>query len=397
MKKILLSSAAIVAFAGAAAAEVTFSGDAELGYNDDFENGVYWDLGLTLGLSQELNNGWTVSGSLDIDFEDDDAGTGSSSFDLGTVSTSDWVLTLSNDMFSVSAGDVDTAFASFSAVTGLFAATDAFDDLFSENVLALEGLDTLSDSASDYLGVVPGTEDAGLLVSADYGMFSGAYSAVIADGDLGAQQLVLGAEFGAVETQLFYAEEDTDTVYASEQIALSVSTTLGGLDITGSYGTTDYFGNADTDAYGIEVSYPIGAVTLGAYYTAYSSDLDLDDAYGISVDYVDGPIILSAYYGVGTVYDDTVGGFVDDAAEYAIEGQYDFGMGLVMTAGYIDGDDDNDNDFASYIVAEYDLGGGASFLASYADAEVEGTDDIDTGVGGYELNDGTTLALSFEF
>ena len=34
MKRILLASASIVAFAGAAAAEITFSGEATLGYND---------------------------------------------------------------------------------------------------------------------------------------------------------------------------------------------------------------------------------------------------------------------------------------------------------------------------------------------------------------------------
>ncbi|MBU2077123.1 MAG: hypothetical protein KKE27_03660 [Alphaproteobacteria bacterium] len=60
----------------------------------------------------------------------------------------------------------------------------------------------------------------------------------------------------------------------------------------------------------------------------------------------------------------------------------------------------SDNDYASYVVAEYDLGGGASFLASYADANNAAavtTDDIDTGLGGYELKSGATLALSFSF
>ncbi|MEG3663540.1 porin [Celeribacter halophilus] len=391
MKNILLSSAAIALLAGAASAEVTWSGDAEIGYNDDVEDGAYWDAGLYVNLSQELNNGWTVTGALDIDLEDDDAGSGSSSYDLGSVSTSDWVLTLSNDMFTFSAGDIDTAMASFDYVTGLFSATDAVDDAL--------GLDTLSDDSSDYTGI-PDDTSAGLLVSAEYGQFSGAYSAIIADGDLGAQQLVLGGDFDVVEVGFFYAEEDTDYVLASEQYALTVSGSFAGFEVTGSYGKTDYFGFGDGSAYGIEVAYPVGAVTLGAYYTGYDVDgADLDGAYGVSVDYADGPITVSAYYGSGLLFDGT--NIVDDAAEYAIEGQYDFGMGLVMTAGYIDGDDEDDNDFAAYIVAEYDLGGGATFLASYADAtnydESGDLDDIDTGVGGYELNYGTTLAVSFEF
>lgn len=59
MKNILLSSAAIALLAGAASAEVTWSGDAEIGYNDDYEGGFYYDAGLYVNLSQELNNGWT--------------------------------------------------------------------------------------------------------------------------------------------------------------------------------------------------------------------------------------------------------------------------------------------------------------------------------------------------
>ncbi|WP_417246420.1 porin [Celeribacter sp.] len=387
MKNILLSSAAIALLAGAASAEVTWSGDAEIGYNDDFEDGVYWDAGLYVNMSQELNNGWTASASLDIDLEDNSQG---STYTLGDVDSSDWVVSLSNDMFSLSFGDVDTAMASFDYVTGLFAATDAIDDAI--------GIDSLSDDSSDYAGWTD-APDAGILISATYGQFSGAYSALSVEGEIGAQQLFLGGDFDVVEVGFFYQEEDTDYAIASEQYALTVAGSFAGLEVTGSYGKTDYFGLGDGSAYGIEVAYPVGALTLGAYYTGYDVDgADLDGAYGISVDYADGPITVAAYYGVGTMFDGT--NIIDDGAEYAIEGAYDFGMGLVVTAGYIDGDDDTDNDLATYIVAEYDLGGGATFLASYADANstaAEITDDIDTGVNGYELYSGATMALSFEF
>lgn len=76
MKSILLASASIVAFAGAAAAEITFSGSAELGYNDtdiddaivdDDHVGFYGDLDLTIGFSQELDNGLTASASIDLE------------------------------------------------------------------------------------------------------------------------------------------------------------------------------------------------------------------------------------------------------------------------------------------------------------------------------------------
>jgi hypothetical protein len=407
MKNILLSSAAIALLAGAASAEVTWSGDAEIGYNDDYEDGVYWDAGLYVNLSQELNNGWTASASLDVDLEDNSQG---STYSLGDVNSSDWVLSLSNDMFALSFGDVDTAMASFSYVKGLFAVTDAIDDSALLGFLPAS-YDSLSDDSSDYVTWVydadPEVEDwvaadNALLITASYGQFSGALSGVTTAGEIGAEQVFLGADFDTVEVGFFYQAEDTDYIIATEQYALTVSGSFGGVEVTGSYGTTDYFGLVDADAYGIAVAYPMGPITLGAYYTAYDVDgIDVDPAYGVSVDYADGPLTVSAYYGVGVVFDGYT--IIDDAAEYAIEGAYDFGNGLVVTAGYIDGDDENDNDFASYIVAEYDLGGGASFLASYADhtnyddSVFGATDDIDTGIGGYELYSGATVSLSFAF
>ncbi len=63
MKRILLTSTALVAFAGAAAADVTWSGTAGLGYNDDIDDGFYVDGDLDVTMSQELDNGVTVSGT----------------------------------------------------------------------------------------------------------------------------------------------------------------------------------------------------------------------------------------------------------------------------------------------------------------------------------------------
>jgi predicted porin len=83
--------------------------------------------------------------------------------------------------------------------------------------------------------------------------------------------------------------------------------------------------------------------------------------------------------------------------EYGVGASYDMNNGLVLSAGYIGGDSLSDDDFATYVTAEYDLGGGASLFASYADQENTTTDDIDTVVGGYELKDGATVALSFKF
>lgn len=380
MKNILLSSAAIALLAGAASAEVTWSGDAELGYNDDYHDGAYYDLGLTLGLSQELNNGWTVTGSLDIDLESTD----DSTFGMGDIDTSDYVLTIANDMFSLSFGDVDTAYASFSGVSALYD-----NDYFAP-----------FDEADDYSDDEDAT--AGVLLSATYGQFEGALSFVMVDdgegegtndGDLENAQLYLGADFDVVTVGLFY-DDELNGYDDANLTALTLGTTFGGAEINFTVANIDVDGLLDETGYGIDVSYPVGPVTLGAYYATY--DLDFagidDDAYGVSVDYSDGPLTLAAYYEN-----------ISDEDEYGIEGIYDFGMGLVVTAGYVDGDDIDDDDFAGYVVAEYDLGGGASFLASYVDYTsydedgLGATDDMDTVGGGYELFGGATMALSFEF
>ena len=74
MKSILLASVSVVAFAGAAAAEVTFGGSATLGYNDTVEDNFYWSGNLAVTMSQELNNGLTAGVTFDGDVADNNRG-----------------------------------------------------------------------------------------------------------------------------------------------------------------------------------------------------------------------------------------------------------------------------------------------------------------------------------
>ena len=59
--------------AGVAAAEVTFSGTANFGYNDtDHATGAsvgaaFSDMDLNIAFSQELNNGYTAAASVELD------------------------------------------------------------------------------------------------------------------------------------------------------------------------------------------------------------------------------------------------------------------------------------------------------------------------------------------
>jgi outer membrane protein OmpU len=171
---------------------------------------------------------------------------------------------------------------------------------------------------------------------------------------------------------------------ADEVLGLFASTTLAGFDVTLAYAEET---NSGESSVGLEVGYTMGDITLGAYYVSEDGSA-VDESYGVSAGYTSGPIALAAYFNTDLGND-----------EYAVQGSYDLGNGLVMTAGVIDGDDAGDNDFANFIVADYDLGGGASVMASFAEgnnAAADASDDIDT-FGGYELKAGTTIELSFAF
>ncbi|MEM6728512.1 MAG: porin, partial [Pseudomonadota bacterium] len=148
MKRILLASTAIVAFAGAASAKehvgVSWDGDAEFGYNDEFEDGFFYSVGATLNFNMDLDNGLTASVKGDVELinasEVDDNGTpadtsddfiasnGSSTFDGNEVEIDDLVITLASDTASLAFGDTAPAADALwsSPVTNLDA--DDFND-----------------------------------------------------------------------------------------------------------------------------------------------------------------------------------------------------------------------------------------------------------------------------
>ncbi|SEL13506.1 porin [Pacificibacter marinus] len=365
MKNILLSSAAIVAFAGAAAAEVSFSGTATLGYNDEYADGVYSDVDLDITMSQELDNGWTASLTYGVELENFEAGT-----DTDFTTDDNLTVSLSNGTYALTFGDTEYAAKEYwSGVSEMD--EDRFSEVDGEDVLKVSGM---------FGGI-----EAGISTGVDTDT-----------GDTYQTSVGVKGEIGAVSFSAAYQEETDGTVLGTsadavangdysdyEVLALSVGTSFAGADVTVAYAQSTLLG-AKEDSTGIEVSYPVGDVTLGAFYVSESA---LDDNYGMSVAYAANSIEGKVYYKS-----------LNGSDEFGLGASYDLNNGLVLSAGYIDGDSTTDDDFATYVTAEYDLGGGASLFASYADqTNVGGGDDIDTVVGGYELKDGATVALSFKF
>lgn len=407
MKSILLTSTALVAFAGAAAADghtgVSFGGDAEIGYNDDFDDGFFWSFGLSVNGAMDLDNGLraTISGDVELvnDAETDDQGTedpaddivinanGSSAFDGNDVQIDDLVIGLESDTASLKFGDTAPAADSLysSAVTNIDA--DGFND---------------EDDIENEDGVLIGTATFGVTtVGVSYGVVT---SNEAPDDDLTGLQLGANTTIGSVNLSFGYQEEisglpgqvgGVDTPNTPEVYALSASTTFSGLDLGVSFaessGKTDAGDDASLTSIGVQAAYTFDAITATVFYV--SNDLsgidgDWDDNYGIALDYASGPLT------VGVLYHD------GEDEDLQLNVSYDVNDQLTVFGGYREEGEngaDVEEGTYSYIGADYDLGGGANLRVSYADADDETTTALDELGKNEDVKVGTTIAMSFSF
>jgi hypothetical protein len=352
MKRILLASASVFAFAGAAAAEVSFGGDASLGYNEAVEGGFFYGADLTVSMTQELDNGLTASASGDINFADDDGDTTRSSDQLNTS----YVLSLSADMATLSFGDVaPVADDVWSGVSG--SAVAGFND--GDVHFDVANFDAILRGDVMYSGVNAhisfGVDTNGNAVGGE---------------EIDAMQLAATASFGGFGIIAAYQEEYNG---ADSIVGIAGTASLAGADVKVAYET-----DGTETSIGASVSYPVGPVTVGGYFT--SNDI-ADNSYGVSADYASGPVSISA-------------AFDSDAGTETVEVDvtYDVGNGITALVGA--GSDLTNSTTYYYAAGEVDLGGGASFLLSYADDDSAAANDE---IGGPEYNQGMTALLSFKF
>ena len=357
MKNILLATTAIVAFAGAAFAEghtgVSFAGDAEIGYNDDFDTGMFWSLGLGVSGAAELDNGLTASISGDVELN----GT-NSTFDGNAVTIDDLVIGLSSDTASLTFGDT----------------APAADKLYTSAVTNIED-DGFFDEGD--LG-----EDAVLIGEMTFGETTVGLSYAInnsngpVDDDLSNLQIGANTTFGLVGLSLGY--QDADGI-APELMAVSATTTLSGVDLGLAYASNN---TANTSSVGIQAGYTFGDMTATVFYV--SNDGGRDDNVGVGFDYASGPVT------VGVLYHD------GNDEDLQLNVTYDAGNGLNLFAGYRDeGSVADDESF--YVGGDYDLGGGANLRMSYADAGVGVGTALDELGAAEDVKNGATVAVSFNF
>ncbi len=358
MKRILLASASIVAFAGAAAADghtgISFSGSADLGFNDDVEDGFYSDLDIEAGFAAELDNGLTAAASLDLeDLADSDTG---QSYELSLTSSTAGLYygdtNFAAENVWVSAGDMES---------------DGFSEADGEEALRGEAtFGAVSAQVSYVLANNAGDRNA---------VENANQLSIAAAADFGNYNVVVAYQSESDEAADFYndgVDSDNGDFNDAEIFGISVGTSFGGADVRLAYAEDM---TAGEDSLGIQVSYPLGPVKATAYYVSESEAAG--DNWGVTLAYSEGPVAVTFDY------DDDQG-----TEDWGLEGSYDVGNGLVVYAGI----DDSGDDY--YLAGEYDLGSGASLLVSFAEDEDDaGNDEI----GAQDYNDGTTIEVSFEF
>ncbi len=343
MKNTLLATTAIVAFAGAAAAEghtsFSFGGEASAEYNS--ETGYTTDAELTASMSAALNNGLTAAAS--ITFE--------STAGVDDVTASHGSISLSSDTASLTFG------------TGLQGAVNS-----------ISGDDYAIGSGNEGgLGATPDGEIGGLV-------------GTIAMGDANVIISVPLSEVGGAGTGL--VEVGVSTSAGAWDLGLAV-TDDGGYTMvaTGTAGGADVnFGMSSNSEWDLGVSLPAGPLTVSASIdensawtvgAAYAADglsagieVNEDDTWDLTVGYTGDGVAVTAEF--------------DDDSVMTLGATYDMGNGLTLGAGSVDSD--------AYAFAEMDLGGGASAFADYGNVVLE-----DVGPSERDISEGTTVGVSFAF
>ena len=293
MKNILLTTTALVAFAGAAAADghtsVSFSGGASAEYNS--LGGFNTDADLDATMSAELDNGLSVSTKISID-----------TANYKGEATKSGSLTLSSDTASLSFGTGMNG-AAFNAVGDTIAIGDTEE--------TVDGV-----TASYTMGA--GT----LFVSMP--LAAGATKVASTDIEVG-----VTAAVGAMTVGLAMANSD---------FVGKVSGTAAGATFTAVAGSVN-----DKNVWDVSASYPVGAVTVG-----YTVDSTTGNPWEVSAAYAaDGLSAKVTYasasekYKVEGSYDMGNGavvnaGYLGATDETYIGGSYALGGGASAYASYVD-------------------------------------------------------------
>ena len=286
MKKVLFATTALVAMAGAAAAEVKLSGYAEMGIQDGNGAGIdtrfHTDIDVKFSLSGMTDGGLEFGATIDLDEEGGFAATNG-----GPESV--WI---KGDFGSLTMGDTDGAFDW--AMKEVFQLTTINDDHSTHaGASGNSGLD----------GSTNGAVGDGLVARYDYsfGAFAVAASAEI-DSDA-ADDNVLGLGFkysGDMGGTAYGVGIGYQTNGVNNLLGLSADVAMNGFSAGVNYSDLDGFGGNDSHM-AIGVGYTTGALSLSANWGKFEATNGTStDGYGLAVNYdLGGGAVVMAGYGHG--------------------------------------------------------------------------------------------------
>jgi hypothetical protein len=356
MKSILLTSTALVAFAGAAAADghasVAFGGSATLGANTTAgvntveTTALTWEVDLSTTATAALDNGLTASATFGLNIAENAVGTGVGNT---AVTASGLVLKLASETASLSFGEIENV------------AEDNFGDVDGGTTIGF------TEAVDDQAVLAGSVTMAGFTAQASM-------EANAANDALENVQVHIGGTFGSINVEAAFED---NTANADPVMGAAVSTTFAGATVTGSV-VTD---GTETSS-GIAISYPFGPVTVGAFYSL--NDV-AEDNFGGDVAYAANGITVAA---------DVEMNGTTDVMSWNVDTTYDVGNGIGVLAG-ANGTDATGANTTFYVAGTYDLGGGAAVLMSFADDGDVAT--VGEDLGDPEFNEGLTIEVSFAF
>ncbi|GAA4220072.1 outer membrane protein OmpU [Sagittula marina] len=353
MKNILLASTALVAFAGAAAAQVEVSGTAEVGIvggdfryagtDGDGVSQLWTDIEIDFIATGEADNGLTFGAEIDLDEAANGNGTddggatwfvafGNARLDMGdTDGAVDWAL----QEVALAGGSIDDAETEHLGYNGNYGADGDYDGQIARVTYTYgdfaAALSTEIDDGGDFdpiwgVGFQYNADFAGTAVGFGIGYQKG-------DEDFSDATLVAATTALGLLPATATLEDEYDIasdIAAYEVIAASVDVTLNsgimmGLNYAESkYGDagTSGLGLGETEKYmGVGIGYEMNALAIGLNYGEYDDRYGIDgletSGYGLAVAYdLGGGLAVQAGYGLSKV--DVSGGDDFDADNYSL-------------------------------------------------------------------------------
>lgn len=281
MKKILFASTALVATAGIAAAEVSFSGEAGMGLVyvddratvfatpglDDWQVDYYTTL--SIALTGETDGGLSFGADFDITIDNPHNG-------VATSVISDTEVYVEGGFGKLTVGGTGSA----------------VDDTLGLSDIGYSGLGT--DNVAEFL--IDAADSGNIMYNGTFGDFT-----VVASYDMGGMEnFSIAATYDLGDYEIGLGYDDWGNILPGDAFHVKLGADIGDFAVDALYSRSD---DIDTTAYGLTAAYTMGATTVSAAY----SELDIagvsGDAFGLGVSYdLGGGATVNAGVGeVGTV------------------------------------------------------------------------------------------------